>query len=119
MTREKFEKIVKYLKSTIKGSEYEGHCFVVGGAVRDFIMGSEIKDIDIVLDLEDGGIKFAKWLFDNGYLTHEPVVYETYGTAMFCLKEFEDIEIEAVQTRKEQYKDKNSRNPETEYGTTT
>lgn len=35
---------------------------------------------------------------------------------MFCLKEFPDVELEVVQTRKEQYKDKNSRNPEVVFG---
>ena len=48
-----------------------------------------------------------------------PVVFETYGTAKFQLyknEELKDIEIECVQTRKEQYH-KESRNPDTVYGT--
>lgn len=104
------------LKHIIENSEYICNVYVVGGAVRDYVMGNEIKDVDIVISLPNGGINFANYLFENDYLTSQPVVYPTYGTAMFKLKKFPNIEIEAVQTRKEQYKDKNSRNPETEYG---
>lgn len=109
--------ICNTLKHIIENTEYKGNTYVVGGAVRDYVMGDEIKDIDIVISLPNGGINFAQYLFENSYLTSEPVVYPTYGTAMFKLKKFPNIEIETVQTRKEQYKDKNSRNPETEYGT--
>ena len=117
MTKEKYYKIISYLKEIIKDSEFENHLFCVGGCVRDETMNQSIKDIDVVLDIKDGGLKFAEWLFEKGYLTHPPVLYPTYGTSMFNLKEFPEDELEAVQTRKEQYKDKDSRNPETEYGT--
>lgn len=108
--------ICSTLKHIIESSEYRDNVYAVGGAVRDYVMGNEINDIDIVISLPNGGINFANYLFENDYLTSPPVVYPTYGTAMFKLKKFPNIEIEAVQTRKEQYKDKNSRNPETEYG---
>lgn len=108
--------ICNTIKHIIENSEYRGNVYVVGGAVRDYVMRNEIKDIDIVISLPNGGINFANYLFENDYLTSSPVVYPTYGTAMFKLKKFPNIEIEVVQTRKEQYKDKNSRNPETEYG---
>lgn len=39
--------------------------------------------------------------------------YENYGTVMFRLKDFPDIELEAVQTRKEDYHDAKTRNPVT------
>ena len=117
MTQKDFYKIVNYIKQIISGSEYENHVYSVGGAVRDLLMNNEIKDIDLVIDLQDGGIRFVNWLYKLNLLTHEPVVYPTYGTAMCIFKDFPDIEIECVQTIKEQYKNKNSRNPETTYGT--
>ena len=117
MTQKDFYKIVNYIKQIISGSEYENHVYSVAGAVRDLLMNNEIKDIDLVIDLQDGGIRFVNWLYKLNLLTHEPVVYPTYGTAMCIFKDFPDIEIECVQTRKEQYKNKNSRNPETTYGT--
>lgn len=117
MTQKDFYKIVNYIKTNISGSVFENNVYVVGGAVRDLLMNNDIKDVDIVISLRDGGVRFANWLYKLNFLTHEPVIYPTYGTAMFVLKDFPDIEIEAVQTRKEQYKDKNLRNPETSYGT--
>lgn len=117
MTEDKFHKIVLYLRDLIKGTKFESKTYVVGGAVRDLLMDKEIKDIDIVVERPSGGIEFANWMKENGYTHGSVVTYPTYGTAMFRMKEYPDVEIECVQTRKEQYKDKNSRNPETEYGT--
>ena len=117
MTEDKFHKIVLYLKDLIKGTKFDGKTYVVGGAVRDLLMNKEIKDVDIVIELPNGGIEIAKWMEENSYTHGSVVTYPTYGTAMFRLNEYPEVEIECVQTRKEQYKDKNSRNPETEYGT--
>lgn len=116
MTHELYIQICDYLQDIIEDTLFENHCFAVGGCVRDEILGHEIKDIDLCIDLPDGGIVFANWLYKEELLTHEPVVYPTYGTAMFQLAAFPDVELEVVQTRKEQYKDKNSRNPEVVFG---
>ena len=113
MTQEKFKEIIAYIAECIKGSEFENHVFAVGGCVRDTYMGNEIKDIDIVVSLPDGGMKLAEFLHKKKVLTRPPVVYPTYGTAMFKFKKFNQDEIECVHTRGEQYHDKNSRNPET------
>ena len=117
MTEDKFHKIVLYIKDLIKGTKFDGKTYVVGGAVRDLLMNKEIKDVDIVAELPNGGIEIAKWMEESDYTHGSVVTYPTYGTAMFRLNEYPEVEIECVQTRKEQYKDKNSRNPETEYGT--
>ena len=117
MTKDKFYGIVSYLRDLIKVTEFEGKTYVVGGAVRDLYMNKEIKDVDIVVELPNGGIEFANWMESRWYTHGSVVTYPTYGTAMFRLNEYPEVEIECVQTRKEQYKDKNSRNPETEYGT--
>ena len=109
--------IIEYLKNTILGTKFENHVFSVGGCERDLILDAPIKDIDIVIDLPNGGIEFANWLKDNGYTVGSVVVYEHFGTAMFRLKDYPDEEIESVQTRKECYRDMESRNPETAFGT--
>ena len=116
----KEEQVLNYIKDIIKDTEYENHVFLVGGAVRDKLMGNPIKDIDLCIDLPNGGIEFATWIMKTlGEFKQDtrPVVYPTYGTAMFTLLAFPGIDIECVQTRKEQYHDSNSRNPETAYGT--
>lgn len=116
MTNKEYQEICDYLRTLTLGSKWENHIYTVGGAVRDSVMGNPIKDIDIVLDFPNGGIEFSQWLYENNYLIRKPITYPTYGTSMFVLTEFPSCEIEAVHTRKEQYKDKDSRNPEQEYG---
>jgi tRNA nucleotidyltransferase/poly(A) polymerase len=116
MKAETFDKITDYLREVIKGTKYEDHVYAVGGCCRDYRVGREIKDIDLVIDLPDGGIKFAKYLKKRKETVGTVVTYEHFGTAMFHLKEFPEYELEAVQTRKEAYRDMESRNPETAYG---
>ena len=114
MTRKDFLDITEYIGVIIKGTPFENHVFAVGGSVRDFYMGNDIKDIDLVIDLPHGGVDFANWCKEQGY-TNTVVIYETYGTAMFKFKQFPGEEIECVMTRGEKYIDKESRNPVTAF----
>jgi tRNA nucleotidyltransferase (CCA-adding enzyme) len=86
--------------------------FVIGGFVRDFLLGRDFKkDIDIVAI--GSGIELA--LKVSELLPKKPKVqvFKTYGTAML---RFEDTEIEFVGARKESYHFE-SRNPVVENGT--
>ena len=114
MKREKFLEITNYIYDIIQDTEFEQHVYAVGGSVRDLIMEKEIKYIDLVIDLPQGGVRFANFCEQNG-LTGKVVIYETYGTAMFHFKKFPDDEIECVMTRGEKYLDSGSRNPVTEF----
>lgn len=67
MKKGRYIQIKDFLGRLIIGTEWEGHVFTVGGCVRDEIMGLEIKDIDMCVSLQGGGIHFAEWLRDNGY----------------------------------------------------
>ena len=119
---EKIKKLVKLIQESIKGTAFENHVFLVGGCIRDLLLKIPYKDVDICVDIKNGGMLFANYMA----MKHQcyvvgtnPVVFETYGTAKFQLyknEELKDIEIECVQTRKEQYH-KESRNPDTVYGT--
>lgn len=115
--RANYDKVFEALKNIIKGTPYENHVFTVGGCERDRIIGGIVKDVDITIDRPNGAIEFAHWLKENGYTEGSIVVYEHFGTAMFTLKEAPFDTIEAVQTRKECYRDMESRNPETAFGT--
>ena len=117
MKKERYIQIKQFLRNLIKGTEWEGHVFTVGGCVRDELMGSEIKDIDLCVSLPSGGVRFAQWLRDNRHTLKGVTVYPNYGTAMLHLKAFPDVELEFVQTRKEKYIDHSCRNPETAFGT--
>ena len=117
MTIDEYEEIISTLREIIDSTEYEGHVFTVGGCERDRMLKRDIKDVDIVIDLPNGGIEFAEYLEKNGHTAGHVVTYPHYGTAMFRLKDIPDKEIEAVQTRKECYRDMETRNPETAFGT--
>ncbi len=116
MDKEQYNKIKEYIRTVIRGTEWEGHVYMVGGCVRDELMDCEIKDIDLCVDLPSGGIRFAKWLRDHGHSVKGVSVYPNYGTAMLHLKAFTEVELEFVQTRKEKYIDHSCRNPETAFG---
>ena len=110
---DKFVNIISYIKDIIKDTRYDGRVFAVGGSVRDFLMGNTIKDIDIAVDIKNGGIEFANFCMKKGLLMRDAGIFERYGVASFRFKTFPDEDIECVMTRGEKYSDKNSRNPET------
>lgn len=117
----KIEKTIHTIRTLIKGTKFEGVTYVVGGFVRDTLMGEVSNDLDIVVNLPSGGIDLANTLteLDNSHSDSNPIVYPKYGTASFHLKnndECSDVVIESVETRKEQYHSE-SRNPETCFGT--
>jgi len=85
--------------------------YVVGGYVRDLILGRDSKDIDFVC--VGSGIALAQKVADS-FEGHVPLsVFKNYGTAMINLG---DWEVEFVGARKESYR-KESRNPIVEDGT--
>ena len=118
---EKHKKLLKKLQDCIKKTPFEGKVYLVGGCVRDALLDEPIKDIDVVVEHKGGGIMVANLLAarEKCYaLGTNPVVFETYGTAKVTLykdEDLKDLDVEFVQTRKEQYH-KDSRNPDTAYG---
>ena len=106
-------KIIKAISKSIKGTEYENKVFVVGGFVRDLIMGKDPKDIDLLIDGDinaGAGITFAEWFCKKENIFKKdsnPIVYGLYGTAMF---QFMGEKIECVAPRSEKYQN-DSRKP--------
>lgn len=86
--------------------------YAVGGFVRDMILNRHPNDLDIMVEGENAGIKFAKLLSEKLNI-HPPVVFEKFGTAKLVI---DGKEIEFIMPRKEYYND-NSRNPDTKIGT--
>ncbi len=84
--------------------------YVVGGYVRDFLLGREIKDTDIVVI--GSGVEFAK-IVAKDFKRTNLVLFENFGTAMLPL---DDRKLEFIGTRKESYQ-KDSRKPQVEAGT--
>ena len=117
MTDNTYHKILDYFRGLSEGTKWDGHLYAVGGCVRDEILGAPIHDVDIAVDLPDGGVKFAMWLLRHKYLVEMPVLFRKFGTAKLRLRKFPEEEIEVVQTRAEKYTDKTSRCPEVVNGT--
>lgn len=113
MTTNLKDKLVQKIFHTV-GSAADSlgrECYVVGGYVRDLIIGRHSKDIDFVT--VGSGIELAESV---GHLlgpkTHV-AVFRNYGTAQIKRGE---LELEFVGARKESYR-RESRNPIVEDGT--
>ncbi len=61
MTDNTYHKILDYFRKISEGTKWEGHLYAVGGCVRDEILGSPIHDVDIAVDLPDGGVQYDTW----------------------------------------------------------
>ena len=85
--------------------------FVVGGFVRDLLLGHPSKDIDVVV--EGHGIELALKVAEKAGENIKVRVFKNFGTAML---RFRDWEIEFVGARKESYRS-TSRKPIVEDGT--
>jgi len=115
-----------YLSKMVKKSPFKGKVYIAGGYVRDQVMGLNPKDIDLVVALPDGGIKFAEWICKKVGVYKKgsnPVIYPKFGTAKFQLYkvihkglDISDLEFEAVMTRSEEY-ERGSRKPKVKAGT--
>lgn len=116
MTDKTYRDILAYFRRISTGTKWEGHLFAVGGCVRDEILHAPIHDVDIAVDLPNGGVGFARWLERKRQTIGAPVFFLKFGTAKLRLRRFPDEEIELVQTRAEQYTKSNSRCPEVAFG---
>ncbi len=103
------DKVFQILSQTADDIGME--CYVIGGYVRDLLLGRPIKDIDVMV--VGSGIEmakaFSKRMGRGAYLS----VFKTYGTAQVKKGK---TEVEFVGARKESYT-VDSRNPIVEVGT--
>ncbi|MEO5995193.1 MAG: HD domain-containing protein [Chitinophagaceae bacterium] len=105
------EELLVFKKIAISAEELGAPAFIIGGFVRDKLLGRKTKDADIVC--VGDGIALAYKTADH--FNPVPLVsyFKTYGTAQIRLGDFE---IEFVGTRRESYNPE-SRNPDVEPGT--
>ncbi len=99
-TSSETELVLETLRDAVRGTAYAEKLFLVGGFVRDQVMGlpSGKDDIDIVL--EGNALELARFLRQSGAADFEPVVYPTFGTAMVVVK---GRAVEMVTARIESY----------------
>jgi len=99
------EALSRIAKAT-QGTPYEGQLWLVGGAVRDQLLGlPDSHDLDIVL--EQNALELAEFLHQEGITESDPVIYPRFGTAMVRVA---GMDIELVTARSESY-DHQSRKP--------
>jgi poly(A) polymerase len=91
--------------------ENDTELYIVGGYVRDMILGRPTTDVDIVVI--GSGIDFAKKLAKAMDEKTNVSIFKSFGTAML---KYGDYEIEFVGARKESYRT-DSRKPLVEDGT--
>lgn len=91
----------------IEGTPFAGKTYLVGGAVRDHLMGlGDISDFDLTVELPGGGIRLARLLHKS--LPPDSLrINQHFGTARL---DFPGYAIDLNGTRKERYQ-KNSRFP--------
>lgn len=106
-----YDEIFEKVSGVLDAENIEG--YVIGGFVRDCLLGRENlrKDIDIVVT--GSGIDFARKVAESLGRGIKVTVYKSFGTAMF---RYGDYDIEFVGARKESY-NRDSRKPVVEDGT--
>lgn len=118
-----FTQLEQLFKELIQHTEFENHCWYVGGYVRDLIVGRDPKDMDIVINIKYGPRKLTKYIFDtltNEVVTtptrlgHYPIWQITFREGIFWYNGIKyqldtDQVIEVAETMSETFPDKNSR----------
>jgi len=104
--------IVEKLKHVSKKNNLNS--YIVGGWVRDKIIGREPKDLDVMVEGDGNGMKLAELMSDE-YNLGKPVLFPRFGTAKISM---DGEEIEFVAPRKEVYRP-DDRKPDTQLGTLT
>lgn len=109
----KFELAIRKIGECTKGSKFFNKVYLVGGCVRDRLLDINIKDVDIMVDMPNGGIELASFLtetFSDTFCNF--VMFERFGTAKitYMYKTENECDIEFVAPRTEVY-DIDSRKP--------
>jgi len=105
----KWGPIVEKLRQS--ANKHNLNVYIVGGFVRDLLIGRAPKDLDVMVDAEEGGIKLAEAMAKDLGLG-EPVIFPRFGTAKLTV---DGEEVEFVAPRKEIYEEDN-RKPTTVKG---
>ena len=107
--------LMRFLSAVARRAGVADHVYVVGGAVRDFVMGRPIKDVDVVVDAVSlGRGRDSAWFAERvvrSIPTAASYVTNQYGVAIITVKgpwtvDGQDLTgevIEIANARKESY----------------
>lgn len=90
-----------------RATQFEGRVWLVGGAVRDELLGLSVDTNDFDLVVEGDALELARLLAERGVSSIEPVVYPRFGTALVRV---EGSNVELATARRESY-DPTNRKP--------
>lgn len=77
MTDQVNDQVISALREALKGSSLEQHCYLVGGSVRDLLLGRSISDYDLCVELPGGDLALAKHLHAAGLIS-EPQKFKSH-----------------------------------------
>lgn len=102
----KFEKTLHFIKETITpDSPFFGHIYLVGGCVRDELLGERYSDLDLLIDLPSGQRGFVEYMCEaHSDCCKGPFYYQRYGTtAMDVIIDGSLTLVECVEPHVEEY----------------
>ena len=95
------DQALKDLSAALRGTEWDGRLWLVGGAVRDQLLGIETSTPDIDLVLEGDAPAVAMHLWKVRAASHHLVTYPAFVNAMVHIN---GIQIELVTARSRTYR---------------
>ena len=116
----KFEKVLRFIHDSIdKSSEFYQKIYLVGGCVRDEMLGERFTDLDLLIDMPDGQKKFVEYMcqaFPDK--CKGPFYYKRYGTtAMDVIIDKTLTLVECVEPHIEEYNEEGTELIETHFCT--
>ena len=102
----KFEKSLRFIKKSITpDSPFYGKIFLVGGCVRDELLGERYSDLDLLINLPSGQRQFVEYMCEaHPDICKGPFYYQRYGTtAMDVIIDGTFTLVECVEPHVEEY----------------
>ena len=104
----KFEKTLHFIKDVIhEDSPFYGQIYLVGGCVRDELLGERYSDIDLLVNMPNGQKAFIEYMCaEHADRCKGPFYYQRYGTtAMDVIIDNTLTLVECVEPHIEEYAD--------------
>jgi len=109
----KLHDFLRLMQEMLKDTGFEGKTYLVGGVVRDHLLGkTEFDDFDLAVERKYGGLKLGAFLNHRLY----PDSYEVFPKFGSARMEWSGIKLDFVETRKERYQ-AGHRYPRISFGT--
>lgn len=93
------ERAIEQIRAATLGTPFEGRVYVVGGMLRDQVLGLPADD-DLDLVVEGDALELAALLHRAGIASHRPVLYPRFRTAMLTVS---GTRVELASARAETY----------------